>query len=51
MLIFSARVTDKANVNIDARIVGKDRWPARTTDLSLAYCFRPYCKHKRRVVA
>lgn len=34
MRIFSARVTDKANVNIYTRSVGKDRWAARTTVLS-----------------
>lgn len=42
MLIFSARVTDKANVNIDARIVGKDRWAAREQPTCLTYYFRPY---------
>lgn len=31
-LIFSARVTDKAKVDIDARNVGRDRWTARTTE-------------------
>lgn len=41
MLIFSARVTDKANVNIDARIVGKDRWAAANNRPVLPIVFVP----------
>lgn len=51
MLIFSARVTDKAKVNICARNVGKDRWAAPTAELPCLLFFVLNGKRKRRVVA